>query len=94
MIKANENFLQLKDNYLFSDINKRVSQYVQQNPQADIIKLGIGDVTRPIPRAIIEAIKKSAEEMSNIHTFRGYGPEQGYDFLKEKIIIVYITSNI
>ena len=86
MIKANENFLQLKDSYLFSDINKRVSQYVQQNPQADIIKLGIGDVTRPIPRAIIEAIKKSAEEMSNIHTFRGYGPEQGYDFLKEKII--------
>ena len=86
MIKANENFLQLKDSYLFSDINKRVSQYVQENPQADIIKLGIGDVTRPIPRVIVEAIKKSAKEMENAHTFRGYGPEQGYDFLKEKII--------
>ena len=86
MIKINKNFLQLKDSYLFSEINKRVNQYIQENPKANIINLGIGDVTRPIPSVIVEAIKQAADEMKNIQTFKGYGPEQGYDFLKEKII--------
>lgn len=86
MIKINENFLRLKDNYLFSNINQRVNQYLKENPAADIIRLGIGDVTRPIPKAITSAIKKAAEELENKETFKGYGPEQGYDFLKEKII--------
>ncbi len=86
MIKINENFLRLKDNYLFSNINQRVNQYLKQNPLADIIRLGIGDVTRPIPKAITSAIKKAAEELEDKETFKGYGPEQGYDFLKEKII--------
>ena len=86
MIRVNENFLQLKDSYLFSDINRKVKEYTKENPDANIIKLGIGDVTRPIPSAIVDAIKKAADEMGGIHTFKGYGPEQGYDFLKEKII--------
>ena len=86
MIKINENFLRLKDNYLFSNINQRVNQYLKENPVADIIRLGIGDVTRPIPKAITNAIKKAAEELEDKETFKGYGPEQGYDFLKEKII--------
>ena len=86
MIKLNENFLKLKDSYLFSDINKKVKEYTKENPDANIIKLGIGDVTKPIPSVIVDAIKTSADEMGNINTFKGYGPEQGYDFLKEKII--------
>lgn len=86
MIRVNENFLQLKDSYLFSDINRKVKEYTKENPDANIIKLGIGDVTRPIPSAIVDAIKKASDEMGGIHTFKGYGPEQGYDFLKEKII--------
>ena len=86
MIKINENFLQLEENYLFSTINKKVSEYQKENPNAKIIKLGIGDVTRPLPQIVVEAIKKSADEMGNINTFRGYGPEQGYEFLKDKII--------
>ena len=86
MIKINENFLELKESYLFSDINKKVKEYTKEKPDANIIKLGIGDVTKPIPSVIVDAIKKSADEMGNINTFKGYGPEQGYDFLKEKII--------
>ena len=86
MIKLNENFLELKESYLFSDINKKVKEYTKEKPDANIIKLGIGDVTKPIPSVIVDAIKKSADEMGNINTFKGYGPEQGYDFLKEKII--------
>ena len=86
MIKINKNFLQLEENYLFSTINKKVSEYEKENPNAKIIKLGIGDVTLPLPKIVVEAIKKSADEMGNINTFRGYGPEQGYEFLKNKII--------
>lgn len=86
MIKINENFLKLQDSYLFSTINKKVDEYILKNPKADIIKMGIGDVTRPIPKAVITAIKKATDEMGNIKTFRGYGPEQGYLFLREKIV--------
>ena len=86
MIRINENFLKLQDSYLFSTINKKVSKYQEKNPKADIIRLGIGDVTRPIPAVVIEAIERAADEMKDSATFRGYGPEQGYDFLKEKIV--------
>ena len=86
MIRINENFLKLQDSYLFSTINKKVSEYQEKNPKADIIRLGIGDVTRPIPAVVIEAIERAADEMKDSATFRGYGPEQGYDFLKEKIM--------
>ena len=86
MIKINKNFLKLQDSYLFSTINQKVNGYIAQNPSADIIKLGIGDVTRPIPQVILDAIKKATDEMGNVETFKGYGPEHGYDFLREKIV--------
>ena len=86
MIKINENFLKLQDSYLFSTINKKVNEYTSKNLKADIIKMGIGDVTRPIPKVILNAIKKATDEMGEIDTFRGYGPEQGYEFLREKIV--------
>ena len=86
MVEINENFLKLQDSYLFSKINSKVSEYVKNNPEAKIIKMGIGDVTRPIPQVIIDAIKQATDEMGKTETFKGYGPEQGYDFLKEKIV--------
>jgi len=85
MIRINENYLKLKSSYLFSEIAKRVSSYQAANPEAKIIRMGIGDVTQPLPPAIIEAFHKGVEEMASMSTFRGYGPEQGYDFLREKI---------
>ena len=86
MVKVNKNFLRLQQNYLFSTIAKKVKQYQEEHPDKNIIKLGIGDVTLPIPVTITEAIKRATDEMKNKVTFRGYGPEQGYDFLREKII--------
>ncbi len=85
MIKINENYLKLQSSYLFSEIAKRVSVYQAAHPDRNIIKLGIGDVTRPLPAACIEAFHKAVDEMASIDTFRGYGPEQGYAFLREKI---------
>ena len=86
MITINENFLKLQDSYLFVTIAEKVKKYQEKNPNKDIIKLGIGDITRPIPKNIAEAMKKAVDEMTDINTFRGYGPEIGYDFLKGKII--------
>lgn len=86
MALMNENYLKLPGSYLFSEITRRVTQFKNENPDADVIRLGIGDVTRPLPPAVIEAMKKAVEEMGCAETFRGYGPEQGYDFLIEKII--------
>ena len=85
MIKINENFENLQDSYLFSTIAKKVAEFQKKNPNKKIIKLGIGDVTRPIPKVCIEAMKKAADELGNEETFRGYGPEQGYDFLRKAI---------
>lgn len=86
MANINENYLKLPGSYLFSEINRRVNKFKEDNPDADIIKLGIGDVTRPLAPIIVEAMKKAAEEMGRQETFRGYGPEQGYDFLRELIV--------
>lgn len=86
MININENYLKLQDSYLFSTIAKKVSDYVNKNPDKKIIKLGIGDVTKPIVPTIIKAIHNATDEMGKKETFRGYGPEQGYDFLREKIV--------
>lgn len=85
MIKINENFLELQESYLFATISKKVAEYSKENPDKKIIKLGIGDVTRPIPDAVLEAMHKAVDEQAHSETFRGYGPEQGYDFLREKI---------
>ncbi len=85
MVQLNENYLKLKAGYLFPEIAKRVNIYSQSNKSAEIIKLGIGDVTEPLPRACIEAMGKALDEMGTINGFRGYGPEQGYSWLREKI---------
>jgi LL-diaminopimelate aminotransferase len=85
MIRINENYLKLQASYLFSDVAKRVSAFQAAHPDREIITLGIGDVTRPLPNACIEAFHRAVDEMGDISTFRGYGPEQGYGFLREKI---------
>ena len=85
MIKINENYLKLQASYLFSEIRRRTNEFQAQNPDKELIKLGIGDVTRPLPQACIEAFHRAVDEMGGAATFRGYGPEQGYEFLREKI---------
>ncbi|MEA4902675.1 LL-diaminopimelate aminotransferase [Desulfitobacterium sp.] len=86
MAQVNENYLKLPGSYLFSEIARRVNQFKAENPAADIIRLGIGDVTRPLSATVVEAMKKAADEMGQAETFRGYGPEQGYEFLSQTII--------
>ena len=85
MIRINENYLKLKASYLFSDIAKRVNAYVAAHPDKPVIRLGIGDVTEPLPPACIEALHAATDEMADRATFRGYGPEQGYAFLREAV---------
>ncbi len=87
MITINEHYLKLQKSYLFSDIAKRVAVFQNNNPETDIIKLGIGDVTRGLPGVSIEAFHKAVDEMADDTTFRGYGPEQGYEFLRETIAV-------
>ena len=86
MAHVNENFLKLPGSYLFSDIAKKVKAYQESHPDKRLIRLGIGDVTRPLPQASIEAMHRAVDEMANKSTFHGYGPEQGYDFLINTII--------
>lgn len=85
MAQINDNFLKLKAGYLFPEIGRRVREFTDANPDAPVIKLGIGDVTEPLPPAIVEAMHKAVDEMANRETFRGYGPEQGYPFLRDAI---------
>ena len=85
MITINENYLKLQASYLFSDIAKRVAKFQQDNPDKEVIKLGIGDVTRGLPPACIAAFHAAIDEMAEDATFKGYGPEQGYDFLRKAI---------
>ncbi len=85
MVLVNENYLKLKAGYLFPEIAKRVKIYSQSNKSAEIIKLGIGDVTEPLPEACIKAMGKALDDMGTLDGFRGYGPEQGYYWLREKI---------
>src|SRR5690349_17612746 len=85
MAYINENYLKLKAGYLFPEIGRRVKTFSQANPTAKIIRLGIGDVTEPLPPAVIQAMHKAVDDMARRDTFHGYGPEQGYDFLREAI---------
>ena len=85
MVQVNENYLKLKAGYLFPEIAKRVKLYSQSNQSSNIIKLGIGDVTEPLPKACRDAMGKALDEMGTNEGFRGYGPEQGYSWLREKI---------
>lgn len=86
MALVNEHFLKLPNNYLFSDIAKKVNAFKVSHPKTDLIRLGIGDVTRPLPQTSIEAMHKAVDELANKETFHGYGPEQGYDFLIDAVI--------
>lgn len=85
MFKVNDNFLKLPGSYLFSDIAKRIANFSAQNPDKQIIRMGIGDVTRPICPAVVKAMHEAAEDQSRAESFHGYGPEQGYDFLRDVI---------
>ncbi len=92
MTKINENFLKLKASYLFADIARRVSEFQAANPDRPILKLGIGDVTEPLPDTVLKAFHDGIDEMADRNTFRGYGPEQGYPFLREAIAAVDFQS--
>lgn len=85
MAYINENYLKLPGSYLFAEIARRVNSYKTEHPDADIIRLGIGDVTQPLVEAVIKELHLSVDEMAKAETFKGYGPEQGYAFLAEKI---------
>lgn len=85
MYTINEHYLKLQGSYLFSTIAKKVAEYQKEHPQAEVIRLGIGDVTQPLVPAIIEALHNAVEEMGTTEGFHGYGPEQGYEFLRECI---------
>ncbi len=93
-MKINKHYLALQESYLFSTIAKKVSDYQQKHPEADIIRMGIGDVTLPLCPAVVKAMGKAVQEMGNQETFRGYGPEQGYDFLREKIAAYYASYGV
>ncbi|MBQ1908607.1 MAG: LL-diaminopimelate aminotransferase [Bacteroidaceae bacterium] len=86
MALVNDHFLKLPNNYLFSDVAKKVNAFKATHPKARVITLGIGDVTQPLCPAVVEAIHRAADELAQQSTFRGYGPEQGYDFLREAIL--------
>lgn len=86
MAFINENYIKLPGSYLFSDIAKKVTEFKVAHPEAKVIRLGIGDVTKPLPQASVEALHKAVDEMADATTFRGYGPEQGYDFLLDTIV--------
>ena len=85
MARINDNYLKLKASYLFSDIARRVKAFQEENPGAKLIRLGIGDVTQPLPPAVVSAMHEAVDEMSRRETFRGYGPESGYEFLMDLI---------
>ena len=86
MARINEDYLKLKAGYLFPEISRRVAAFEAANPDAEVIRLGIGDVVKAIPRVIVNALKDAAEEMAHDETFQGYPPEQGFDFLREAIV--------
>jgi len=85
MVRFNPHYGKLQSSYLFSDIARRIAKFQEANPDRNIIRLGIGDVTQPLPSACVEAFHKAVDEMATENGFRGYGPEQGYDFLREAI---------
>ncbi len=85
MAKINENYLKLQAGYLFPEIGRRVNSYIESNPDKNVIRMGIGDVTRPLVPSVIKAFHEGVDEMASVATFRGYGPEQGYEFLREAV---------
>ena len=94
MPNLNENYLKLQENYLFSEIAHRVAAYTKQNPGKNVIRLGIGDVTRPLCQCAGEALLEGAKEMMSADTFKGYGPEQGYEDTRKAIVDYYKRSGV
>ena len=93
-MQINRHFLEVADSYLFSTIAHKVNEYTAANPDKKIIRLGIGDVTRPLAPAVIDALHAAVDDMSKAETFHGYGPEQGYDFLKESLQSYYASHGV
>ena len=93
-MNINENYKNLEESYLFSTVAKKVNEFIQKNPDKKVIRLGIGDVTRPLCKAVIDALHKAVDEMGVQSTFRGYGPEQGYDFLRLAVQKYYKKRNV
>lgn len=94
MPKLNENYLNLKDSYLFAEIAHRVSAYTAANPDQKVIRLGIGDVTLPLGSTVIEQLHEGVDAQASSNSFKGYGPEQGYDFLRNAIVDYYKRNNV
>lgn len=94
MFDINENYLKLNKNYLFSEVAKRTAEFKKNNPDVKLLRMGIGDVTLPLTESVVSAMKNALTEMGDKSSFRGYGPEQGYDFLREKISGYYSERNI
>ena len=94
MALVNEHFLKLPGSYLFSDIAKKVNTFRITHPKQDIIRLGIGDVTRPLPPACIEAMHKAVEELAHAETFHGYAPDLGYAFFTRSSTGTYRMGNL
>ncbi|MEG1159156.1 MAG: aminotransferase class I/II-fold pyridoxal phosphate-dependent enzyme, partial [Acidaminococcaceae bacterium] len=94
MAVMNENYCNLQESYLFSQIAAKVSEFVAENPEQKVIRMGIGDVTLPLAPAVITALQKAVVEMGTQATFRGYGPEQGYDFLRQAIVQYYAQHGV
>lgn len=94
MPKLNENYLNLKQSYLFSEIAHRVAAYQEKNPDKPVIRLGIGDVTRPIGKKVIEKLHEGVDALGSAETFKGYGPEQGYEFLRNAVVDYYAGNGV
>ena len=86
MATINEHFLNLKESYLFTEIANRVAEYTEQHPEKKMIRLGIGDVTLPLTSAVVSSLHKAVDDMAAPETFHGYGPEQGYLFVRQAIV--------
>lgn len=93
-MKINKNYFNIEQNYLFATIARKVDEFQSKNPQASVIRLGIGDVTKPLCREVINSLHNAVDEMANSKTFRGYGPEQGYDFLRDNIRKYYLEKGV
>ncbi len=94
MAHINSNYLNIKESYLFSEVAKRTAKFKESHPDADVIRLGIGDVTRPLAPVVIEALHSGVDDMSKGETFKGYGPEQGYDFIKNSLKDYYAEKGV
>ncbi len=94
MAHINSNYLNIKESYLFSEVAKRTAKFKESHPEADIIRLGIGDVTRPLAPTVIDALHSGVDDMAKSETFKGYGPEQGYDFIKNSLKDYYAEKGV